>query len=201
MSPKPLVILVHEIYGVNSHMKKMGRLIKMAGYDVLTPNLLGEDEVYTLQEEKTAYEQFTKHERLKTGETIIQNMIRQNAGRHIFVIGFSVGATIAWKCSSMPEVSGSVCYYGSRRDSLHHVPACPVLLFFPNYEPSFDVALLIKKLREKQHTHLEIYQFDALHGFANPDSVYFNRALFFQTLSIIKNGAEKRLRPVSSEIF
>lgn len=48
MSPKPLVILVHEIYGVNSHMKKMGRLIKMAGYDVLTPNLLGEDEVYTL---------------------------------------------------------------------------------------------------------------------------------------------------------
>ncbi|CAF1836142.1 dienelactone hydrolase family protein [Bacillus subtilis] len=202
MSPKPLVILVHEIYGVNSHMKKMGRLIKMAGYDVLTPNLLGEDEVYTLQEEKTAYEQFTKHERLKTGETIIQNVIRQNAGRHIFVIGFSVGATIAWKCSSMPEVSGSVCYYGSRiRDSLHHVPACPVLLFFPNYEPSFDVALLIKKLREKQHTLLEIYQFDALHGFANPDSVYFNRALFFQTLSIIKNGAEKRLRPVSSEIF
>ncbi|PLV34722.1 hypothetical protein C2H96_08995 [Bacillus subtilis] len=173
MSPKPLVILVHEIYGVNSHMKKMGRLIKMAGYDVLTPNLLGEDEVYTLQEEKTAYEQFTKHERLKTGETIIQNVIRQNAGRHIFVIGFSVGATIAWKCSSMPEVSGSVCYYGSRiRDSLHHVPACPVLLFFPNYEPSFD-----------------------------PDSVYFNRALFFKTLSIIKNGAEKRLRPVSSEIF
>lgn len=52
MSPKPLVILVHEIYGVNSHMKKMGRLIKMAGYDVLTTNLLGEDEVYTLQEEK-----------------------------------------------------------------------------------------------------------------------------------------------------
>ena len=48
MSPKPLVILVHEIYGVNSHMKKMGRLIEMAGYDVLTPNLLGEDEVYTL---------------------------------------------------------------------------------------------------------------------------------------------------------
>lgn len=189
MSPKPLVILVHEIYGVNSHMKKMGRLIKMAGYDVLTPNLLGEDEVYTLQEEKTTYEQFTKHERLKTGETIIQNVIRQNAGRHIFVIGFSVGATIAWKCSSMPEMSGSVCYYGSRiRDSLHHVPACPVLLFFPNYEPSFDVALLIKKLREKQHTHLEIYQFDALHGFANPDSVYFNRALFFKTLSIIKNG-------------
>ncbi len=172
MFPKPLVILAHEIYGVNSHMKKMGRLIKMAGYDVLTPNLLGEDEVYTLKEEKTAYEQFTKHERLKTGETIIQNVIRQNAGRHIFVIGFSVGATIAWKCSSMPEVSGSVCYYGSRiRDSLHHMPACPVLLFFPNYEPSFDVALLIKKLREKQHTHLEIYQFDALH--ASPILILF----------------------------
>ncbi len=66
MSPKPLVILVHEIYGVNSNMKKMARLINMAGYDVLTPNLLEPEEVYTLLEEKTAYEQFTKHERLKT---------------------------------------------------------------------------------------------------------------------------------------
>jgi dienelactone hydrolase len=200
MSQKPLIILAHEIYGVNIHMKKMGRLIKMAGYDVITPNLLGDGEVYSLQEEKTAYEQFTKHERLKTGETIIQNVIRQNAGRRIFVIGFSAGATIAWKCSSMPEVSGAVCYYGSRiRDSLHHVPACPVLLFFPSYEPSFDVAVLIKKLREKQHPDLEIYQFDALHGFANPESVYFDRALFFKTLSIIKNEAEKLPRPVSSK--
>lgn len=68
MLQKPLVILVHEIYGVNSHMKKMAKLIKMAGYDVITPNLLGDGEVYSLQEEKTAYEQFTKHKRLKTGE-------------------------------------------------------------------------------------------------------------------------------------
>ncbi|MER0469089.1 dienelactone hydrolase family protein [Bacillus cabrialesii subsp. cabrialesii] len=200
MSQKPLVILAHEIYGINSHMKKMARLIKMAGYDVMTPNLLGDGEVYTLQEEKNAYEQFTKYERLKTGEILIQNLIRQNAGRPIFVIGFSAGATIAWKCSSMPEVSGAVCYYGSRiRDSLHHVPVCPVLLFFPSYEPSFDVSLLIKKLREKQQPRLEIYQFDALHGFANPDSDTFDRALLFKTLSIIKNEAEKLPRPVSSK--
>ncbi|QQF62323.1 dienelactone hydrolase family protein [Bacillus mojavensis] len=197
MPQKPLVILAHEIYGVNSHMKKIARLIKMAGYDVMTPNLLGDGEVYRPQEEKTAYEQFTKLERLKTGEIIIQNLIRQNAGRRIFVIGFSAGATIAWKCSSMPEVSGAVCYYGSRiRDCLDHIPSCPVLLFFPSYEPSFDVALLVKKLREKQHHDLEIYQFDALHGFANPDSVYFDRAIFFKTLSIIKNEAESLPRSV-----
>ncbi|MDR4433781.1 dienelactone hydrolase family protein [Bacillus tequilensis] len=199
MPQKPLVILAHEIYGVNTHMKKMARLIKMAGYDVLTPNLLEDGEVYTLQEEKTAYEQFTKHKRLKTGEFLIQHLIRQNAGRPIFVIGFSAGATIAWKCSSMPEVSGAVCYYGSRiRDSLYHVPACSVFMFFPSYEPSFDVALLIKKLREKQHPHVEIYQFEALHGFANPDSDTFDRVLLFKTLSIIKNEAEKWPHPVSS---
>ncbi|KFI04833.1 hypothetical protein JN25_01050 [Bacillus sp. BSC154] len=200
MLQKQLVILAHEIYGVNIHMKKMAKLIKMAGCDVIIPNQLGDGEVYSLQEEKTAYGQFTKHKRLKTGETIIQNVIRQNAGRQIFVIGFSVGATIAWKCSSMPEVSGAVCYYGSRiRDSHHHVPVCPVLLFFPSYEPSFDVAVLIEKLREQQHPNLEIYQFDALHGFANPESVYFDRPLFFKTLSIIKNEAEKPPRSVLSK--
>lgn len=105
MLQKLLVILIHEIYGVNSHIKKMARLIKMAGYDVVTPNLLGDQEVYSLKEEKAAYEQFSMHNRLTAGEKIIRKLIvrNKNAGRIIYVIGFSAGATIAWKCSSMPE--------------------------------------------------------------------------------------------------
>ncbi|MED1016941.1 dienelactone hydrolase family protein [Bacillus atrophaeus] len=188
MLQKPLVILIHEIYGVNSHIKKMARLIKMAGYDVVTPNLLGDQEVYSLKEEKAAYEQFSMHNRLTAGEKIIRKLIvrNKNAGRIIYVIGFSAGATIAWKCSSMPELSGAVCYYGSRiRDHLDVHPACPVLLFFPAYEPSFDVSDVITRIKKKENRFISLYQFDAPHGFANPDSAHFDRAVFLKSLSII----------------
>lgn len=53
------------------------------------------------------------------------------------------------------------------------------------------------KTAKKTAPDLAIYQFDALHGFANPESVYFDRALFLKTLSLIKNEAEKPPRPVS----
>lgn len=42
------VIFVYEIYGVNSYMKKMVKLIKMVGYDVIIFNLFGDGEVYLL---------------------------------------------------------------------------------------------------------------------------------------------------------
>ncbi|WP_214984712.1 dienelactone hydrolase family protein [Pseudomonas sp. ISL-88] len=65
MAAKPLVILIHEIYGKNAHMKKMARLVRKAGFEVITPILLEEREVYDLEEEKTAYHRFVKNRQLE----------------------------------------------------------------------------------------------------------------------------------------
>lgn len=77
MAAKPLVILIHEIYGKNAYMKKIARLVRNAGFDVITPNLPGEREVYALEEEKTAYNRFVKNRRLEKGEEIIRHMIME----------------------------------------------------------------------------------------------------------------------------
>ncbi|MCC9023408.1 dienelactone hydrolase family protein [Bacillus nakamurai] len=192
MAAKPLVILIHEIYGKNAYMKKIARLVRNAGFDVITPNLLGEREVYGLEEEKTAYDRFVKNRRLEKGEEIIRRLIMEahEESRVVYLLGFSMGAAIAWICSSMKEVSGAVCYYGSRIRQYPDIePACPTLLFFPSFEPSFDLPQYIEGIKEKQHPFIRIYQFEGRHGFANPDSVYFNKQLFLKTLSVIADEA------------
>lgn len=192
MTAKPLVILIHEIYGKNAHMKKMARLVRNAGFDVITPNLLAEREVYTLKEEKTAYDRFVKNRRLEKGEEIIRRLIMEahEKSREVYLLGFSMGATIAWICSSMIEVSGAVCYYGSRIRQYPDIePSCPALVFFPSFEPSFDLPQFIEAIKEKQHPFIRVYQFEGRHGFANPDSVHFNKQLFLETLSVIADEA------------
>ncbi|MDR4399719.1 dienelactone hydrolase family protein, partial [Bacillus atrophaeus] len=40
-------------------------------------------------------------------------------------------------------------------------------------------------IKKKENRFISLYQFDAPHGFANPDSAYFDRAVFLNSLSII----------------
>nr|WP_256224164.1 dienelactone hydrolase family protein [Paenibacillus sp. 1_12] len=84
----------------------------------------------------------------------------------IYIIGFSIGATIAWM-SSEYDVDGVIGYYGSRiRNHVEIEPRCPTLLFFSRNEKSFNVLDLEIKLKTKNKTVLEIIE--AEHGFMNP---------------------------------
>ncbi|MGL4523317.1 MAG: dienelactone hydrolase family protein [Bacilli bacterium] len=42
-SNRKLVLLIHEIYGVNDHMKHIQQLVEEMGYEVKCPNFLGEN--------------------------------------------------------------------------------------------------------------------------------------------------------------
>jgi dienelactone hydrolase len=104
------------------------------------------------------------------------NIVDQNRDKYerIFIIGFSVGATLAWMKSGH-GVDGIVGFYGSRiRDYTEIEPACASLLFFAKHEKSFNALDLQQKLRDKQNAHVEMI--DAEHGFMNPyhDACNFN---------------------------
>lgn len=89
-----------------------------------------------------------------------KNLIHEirNEYNRIYVLGYSVGATTAWLCSE-EKCDGVIGYYGSRiRNYLETNPKCPVLLFFPQQEKSFNV-------------HAK--KFAGNHGFADPYSINF----------------------------
>lgn len=165
-SPTSLVIILHEIYGINDHIQFYRDAWINEGFDVLTPNLLHR-ESFTYAEEEKAYQYFMNEIEFNTSLQEVKEIVKNNRDMYeqIYIIGFSIGATIAW-LSSECEVDGIIAYYGSRiRNFVEIEPNCPTLLFFSN-EKSFDVQDLAMQLRTKEKSVVEII--DAEHGFMNP---------------------------------
>lgn len=99
----------------------------------------------------------------------------------VFIIGFSVGATVSWLCSEIKGVHGIVGYYGSRiRDFTEIMPKCPALLFFPENEKSFNVDTLISRLNKK---NIELRKLNGEHGFGDPFSIKYDEILAHKALT------------------
>ncbi len=164
-----LVILVHEIYGLNSHIRQAAEELATCGLDVLAPNLLQRAEPFSYGEAAAAYEHFNRQVGFAQAAETIQALAAQERSnyRRIVLLGYSVGATVAWLCSGRGQWDGVIGCYGSRiRDYQTLQPACPVRLFFALDEPSFDVMPLATLLGEKQGVQVEVLA--AQHGFMDP---------------------------------
>ena len=101
-------------------------------------------------------------------------MIDELSGRYeaIYVIGYSVGATLAWLCCENPNCNGIITYYGSRiRDYLYLQPKCPVLLIFAEKD-SFDVVFVSETLGSIPN--IEIMNYPAEHGFMDYYSLHYD---------------------------
>ncbi|MCJ8010783.1 dienelactone hydrolase family protein [Paenibacillus sp. KQZ6P-2] len=166
-SSNSLVIILHEIYGINDHINFFSDLMIKEGFDVLCPNLI-DRESFSYDQEDKAYHYFMNEIGFTRALNEVLNIVNLNREKyeHIFIIGFSIGATIAWM-SSEYGVDGIIGFYGSRiRNYVEIEPSCATLLFFARHEKSFNVLDLEEKLRNKKNTSLEIIE--AEHGFMNP---------------------------------
>ena len=163
---KIAIIVLHEIYGINNFILDICRQYYTEGYDVYCPNLLSSEKAFPYSEVEEAYNFFINMVSFEVYKEInnFAYDLKKTYSK-IFIIGFSVGATIAWKCSEQILYDGIICCYGSRiRDYLSTNPKCSVLLVFAKYD-SFDVPKTIMQLQCKKNIVLEIL--DANHGFVD----------------------------------
>ncbi len=147
---------MHEIYGLNSHVTGVCDRLAEANVDVLCPNLFGSrQEPFHYSEEALAYRHFMQEIGFVAAQKQIEALAHSVQGRYryCFIVGYSIGATIAWLCSGKADLfSGVVGVYGSRlRDYKAVESKCPVLLCFPRTEESFDVAELLQALFGKSN--------------------------------------------------
>ncbi|NDI34107.1 dienelactone hydrolase family protein [Chengkuizengella sediminis] len=176
-----VVILLHEIYGINKHMIDTADLIEELGIDVIIPNLLNHEKVYNYDEEHEAYQNFKMNVGFEKSTAKVKKLISEYSEKYgkMSLVGYSVGATIAWLCSESHLCDRVVCYYGSRiRENLNIKPQIPTLLFLPEKEKSFLVDDLYNKLTQKQSEHNEVHTYKANHGFADPYSKYYNKEAY-----------------------
>lgn len=166
-----VIIVLHEIYGLNQHIQIVCQKFSMAGYDIICPNLIDQEQPfeYNLQEE--AYYHFMNNIGFDLGVQRIKHLMiqAQKQYKHVFILGYSIGATIAWLCSSEDNMcDGIIGYYGSRiRDYMNITPKCPTLLIFPSEEKSFNVEELVDSLVKR---NIDAHIVRGKHGFSDPFS-------------------------------
>lgn len=177
---KPVIILIHEIYGINDHMKSIIQHFELAGFHVYCPHLLGRVQSFNDEREGDAYRYFMNEVGFERSVNTVLHLAKEiktkNEDTILFVLGFSVGATVAWLCSQHGDLfSGVIGFYGSRiRDYVTISPKCETLLFFPSIENSFNPKEMVKVLEGKKGLH--VLTVEGKHGFANPFSEAFEKA-------------------------
>jgi dienelactone hydrolase len=184
-----LIIVLHEIYGINGHIAGVCKDLADSGFDVLCPDLLDGKPAFDYGRQEDAYWYFMNYIGFEPAAKRVTFLIRQEESeyRHIFLLGFSIGATIAWLCGgdaaaagegfhcggNLIRCDGIIGYYGSRiRDYTNVTPKCPALLIFAGEETSFDPADLQKELSGKANTEVHILK--GRHGFADSFSDNYN---------------------------
>lgn len=172
---KQVIIVLHEIYGINRFIENISEKFNDAGFDVLCPNMIGRS-AFPYEESEDAYEHFVSQvgfDIYKEISSTVDNLKKRYD--KVFIVGFSVGATVAWRCCENSSCDGIVGCYGSRiRDYTNLNAACPTLLLFAKVD-SFDVDFLIRQLQEK--SHLLMLEFNAKHGFIDPFSQNYDKQM------------------------
>ncbi|MDM5210941.1 dienelactone hydrolase family protein [Peribacillus sp. NJ4] len=165
-----VIIVIHEIYGLNEHMQRFCESLSNQGFDVICPNLLDRETPFDYSQEDAAYRHFMENVGFTGALHKIKDILSdvKDEYQKLFILGFSAGATVAWLCSEDECVDGMVGYYGSRiRNYVELTPQCPTLLFFPQEESAFNVDELISALEIK---NIEVHKFNGKHGFSDPYS-------------------------------
>lgn len=186
------IIVLHEIYGINQFMKDVCESLSEKNFDVICPNLLPQEIPYEYSQEELAYENFKEQVGFENSAHKVKGLLMDIKDQYakVLILGFSVGATIAWLCSEDECVDGIVGYYGSRiRDYEGIHPACPTLLYFSNVEKSFDVNEMLLKLEKP---NVDVYMYEGQHGFSDPYTYAYNEELAYiackQTINFFRSN-------------
>ena len=170
-----LIVVLHEIYGINEHIKRICQNFCNQGYDVICPDLLWGENPFSYDQEEEAYLYFTKNIGFQSASEQVKQLLAEEQKNYnkIFLMGYSIGATIAWLCSeSIFKIDGMIGFYGSRiRDYMILEPKYPTLLIYPEEERSFDPRAIQQELMSKEM--VKVYIMEGKHGFADPFSMNY----------------------------
>lgn len=177
------VVVLHEIYGVNAHIKKMCNIYHHSGFDVFCPDFLNRELPFTYEQHEDAYNYFTNHCGFNTSKVIDLTTELRASYKKIIIVGFSVGGTLAWLSASKKICDGVVSFYGSRiRDYTDHAPDCPILVIQAKHEEAYDPVLLKNKL--SKYPMVSFRLFDGQHGFCDAFSKAYNQTASDEALAL-----------------
>lgn len=168
--PRGTVVVLQEIFGVNSHIQSVADRFAREGYVALAPTLFDRIEPdfqtgYTpadMQRAKKLMEKMSFDDAISDLAAAAQSPL--GPGK-VAVVGYCWGGTLAWLAATrLPGLSCAVSYYGRLVvDFLHERPRCPVLFHFGDKDKSIPSSN-VKKI-QTAHPEQTYHRYPAGHGF------------------------------------
>ena len=168
--PKGALVVVMEIFGVNSHIKKVTDEYAADGYLAIAPAMFdrvqpGLDIGYTpadIEVGRGIMQKMKLDDALKDVQAAMKNV--ESAGK-IGIVGYCWGGTVAWKSAcNLNGLACSIPYYGGGIPGLiNEKPKCPVMFQWGETDHSIP----LDKAKEVAAAHKDqIHHFyPAGHGF------------------------------------
>src|SRR5438067_7391833 len=168
--PRGGIVVIQEIFGVNSHIKSVADGFARDGYVAIAPAMFdrvqkGFDVGYSpadMAKGREVRAKVTNDMALKDAEAAIK--AAAPAGK-VGIVGYCWGGTIAWLCAGKsPGLACAVAYYGGGiLDNADLAPRVPLMGHFGDKDQHIPVAG-VKQLAEKYPQH-QIFIYAADHGF------------------------------------
>jgi len=164
------VVIVQEIFGVNSHIRSVADRYAAAGYLAVAPAMF--DRV------QRGYETGYTQEDIQAGVALMKQIdwdqatsdvaaaidAVKHAGK-VGVVGYCWGGAVAWASAArLNGIAAAVPYYGGAIPALiNEKPKCPVMLHFGEK----DASIPLEKAKEVAAAHPEatVFYYSAGHGF------------------------------------
>jgi carboxymethylenebutenolidase len=173
--PKGGIVVIQEIFGVNSHIRAVADGYAEQGYLAVAPAIfhrvkpnveLGyeQDDMAAGMALKTATEALPSPGVMQDIQVAIQHA--SQAGK-VGIVGYCYGGLLTWRAAcTLTGLSAAAPYYGggvTTPDEIARRPKCPVLAHFGDQD--HWISLESVEAFKKAHPEVEVHVYHANHGF------------------------------------
>ena len=186
--PRAAIVVVQEIFGVNSHIRSVADRFAAEGYLAVAPATfdrvkpgveLGytEDDMTAGFELKTAVDALPGAGVLPDIQAAIDHAAQLGGGK-VGIIGFCWGGLLTWKAACLlTGLSAAVPYYGggiTAESEIARQPQCPVMAHFGDQDHWIPMEGI--EAFQKAHPEVQAYIYPAHHGFNCDQRASYNEA-------------------------
>lgn len=178
--PKAGLVVIQEIFGVNSHIRDVTERFSKDGYLAVAPALF--DRVQRNFEVGYTEPDMAKGREIMGKLDWDKALLDVDAARaslsslgSVGVVGFCFGGSLAWLAAARLKFNAAVCYYGGRiAKDAKEKPLCPTILHFGTQDQHIPMSA-IEEIKAAQ-PKVPVFMYEAGHGFSCDQRGSFNKA-------------------------
>ena len=179
-APKGAIVVVQEIFGVNSHIRAVCDRFAGEGYVAVAPALFdrqqpGFESGYSPDEIANARKFIASPDWAAMLRDVQAAITDVKSVGPVGIVGFCMGGTVAFLAATrLDGLSAAVCYYGGRIAAFaDEKPRCPVQMHFGDQDQSIPLSDVETIKQKRPDCEIHIYP-GAGHGFHCDERASFN---------------------------